>query len=479
MNKLTDSTSLQAFTNDSQPITPRQLVALLVSGAAYAALAYTTPRAEFGQLLGLFAVAFGAYAWLLHSRLPLRAGLLAALLLRLLWLPALPSLSDDYHRFRWDGLLVANGLNPYQYRPDQATVQGSVPDFRAAAELQASAIQKSATNNQQPTTDTQLQTIYSKLNSPHYYSVYPPVCQAVFGVASGIFPGNERDAVLLMRLVLVLAEATTAGLLLVLLRQLALPPQRALWYLLNPLVLVELTGNLHFEALVVALLLLALWLLIRGRWVVSAGVLGLAVGTKLLPLLLLPLLLRRLGWWRTVAYGTLTLLTVALLFVPFVSAELARNIGRSLDLYFRSFEFNASVYYLLRAGGYWLTGYNQIARIGPALALGSMAWIMLLTFGEKRPTWLTLPATLLLLLTGYYLLATIVHPWYLTPLLALSVFTRYRYAFVWSGLVVLSYAAYQTTAYTENPWLLALEYGGLLGAIVWDYRQRRPLLSAV
>jgi hypothetical protein len=147
-------------------------------------------------------------------------------------------------------------------------------------------------------------------------------------------------------------------------------------------------------------------------------------------------------------------------------------------LYFRSFEFNASVYYLLRAGGYWLTGYNQIARIGPALALGSGAWILLLTFGEKRPTWGTLPAALLLLLTGYYLLATIVHPWYLTPLVALSVFTRYRYTFVWSGLVVLSYAAYQTTAYTEQPGLLALEYGGLLGAMVWDFWHRPAARAA-
>ncbi|AII54155.1 glycosyltransferase 87 family protein [Hymenobacter sp. APR13] len=467
MNKLTDNNSPKPLANDSRPITGRQALALLVSGGAYAGLAYATPRAEFGLLLGLLAVAFGAYAWLLHSRLPLWAGLLAALLLRLLWLPALPALSDDYHRFRWDGLLVAAGLNPYQYRPDELVADDS------AAGVQANPTSpQPATTLLQPAAE-ELQTLYPRLNSPHYYSVYPPVCQAVFGVASGIFPAHERGAVLLMRLVLLLAEAATAGLLLALLRQLGLPRQRALWYLLNPLVLVELTGNLHFEALVVALLLLALWLLARGHWAVSAGALGLAVGTKLLPLLLLPLLLRRLGWWRTAAYGALTLLTVALLFAPFVSAELARNIGRSLNLYFRSFEFNASVYYLLRAGGYYLTGYNQIARIGPALALGSVAWILLLTFGEKRPTWATLPATLLLLLTGYYLLATIVHPWYLTPLLALSVFTRYRYAFVWSGLIVLSYAAYQTTAYTENPWLLALEYGVLLGAMVWDYRQQR------
>ncbi len=51
--------------------------------------------------------------------MPLRQGLLAALLLRLLWLPALPTFSDDYHRFRWDGLLLTEGLNPFRYRPDE------------------------------------------------------------------------------------------------------------------------------------------------------------------------------------------------------------------------------------------------------------------------------------------------------------------------------------------------------------------------
>ena len=47
-----------------------QAVALLLSGAAYAGLAYATPRANFGQVLGLFGVALLAYAWLLRSRLP-------------------------------------------------------------------------------------------------------------------------------------------------------------------------------------------------------------------------------------------------------------------------------------------------------------------------------------------------------------------------------------------------------------------------
>ncbi|HLK97818.1 MAG TPA: glycosyltransferase 87 family protein, partial [Hymenobacter sp.] len=369
-------------------------------------------------------------------------------------------------------LLVASGVNPFQYRPEEL-VSGSNP-------LAISLHEQSKPNAKQRTTNNeQLNILYPRLNSPHYYSVYPPVCQAVFGLASGIFPVNERGAVMLMRLLLLLAEAATAGLLLALLRHFRLPSERALWYLLNPLVIVELTGNLHFEALVVTFLLLAFWLLVRGRWPWAAGALGLAVSTKLLPLLVLPLLIRRLNGWRFVGFAALTGLAVLLLFAPFVSAELVRNIGRSLNLYFRSFEFNASFYYVLRASGYWLTGYNQIARIGPALALLVVGITGALVVSEKRPDWATLPRALLLLLTAYYLLATVVHPWYLTPLVVLSVFTPYRYALVWSGLAVLSYAAYQTAAYTENPGLLALEYGGLLLAIVYDWRRIRTATAAL
>ena len=448
-----------------------QVPALLVCAACYLGLAYYTPRANFGQLLALFGLAFGAYAYLLRTGLPLRLGLVAALLLRLLWLPALPTLSDDYHRFRWDGLLVAAGQNPYLHRPDEFLLPVGSCQLPASAHLFGSQKESRllATSNAQretdlATTNQQLATEYPLLNSPHYYSVYPPVCQALFGAAAWLQPSSARGFVVWLRMVVLLAEAGSAALLLALLRRLGQPPTQALWYLLNPLVIVELTGNLHFEALMICLWLLAIWLLGRGRgrgtW--AAGTLGLAVGTKLLPVLMLPLLVRRLGWQRAVGYGAVAGATVAALFAPFVSAALVRNIGRSLELYFHSFEFNASVYYLLRASGYYFKGYNIIATLGPALAATSAAAGLLLAYSERRPTLATLPRALLLLLTAYYLLATTVHPWYLTPLVALSTLTSYRYALVWSGLAVLSYAAYQTSAYAENLWLVGLEYGVML-----------------
>jgi hypothetical protein len=40
----------------------------------------------------------------------------------------------------------------------------------------------------------------------------------------------------------------------------------------------------------------------------------------------------------------------------------------------------------------------------------------------------------------------------------LSVITGYRFSIVWSLVVVLSYATYQTKMYEENLWLTAVEY---------------------
>lgn len=445
-----------------------QTAALLLSGVAYAGLAYATPRAQFGQLAGLFALALLAYGWLLHSRLPWRWGLGAALLFRLLWLPAQPAFSDDIYRFRWDGLLVANGVNPFQFRPDEIIADGA----RAAL----------PTEQTRTRALPQLQQLYRQLNSPHYYSVYPPVCQFLFGAAARLFPTSEAGFAICLRVVILAAEAGSAWLLLALLPALGAPPERALRYLLHPLVVVELTGNLHVEALMVFLLLLALWLLSRGRWRRSALALGLGVATKLLPLLALPLLVRRLGWRRFSGYAATTAGTVAALFIPFLSLGLFGNISRSLNLYFRSFEFNASIYYLLRPIGYWLTTYNQIAVIGPILALvGSLTGLVLAT-RERRPNLAGLPQTLLLLLTAYYALATTVHPWYLTFLVVLSALSRFRFPLVWGGLAVLSYAAYRTSANAENLWLVGVEYmvtfGVLAAEVVSGPKKDQPAPDA-
>lgn len=425
----------------------------VLSAAAYGLLAYFTPRTQFYQLLLLFALAFAGYLLLLRSKPGLLTGVLLALGLRLVFLAAAPQLSDDYFRFLWDGALVLQGESPYLYLPADllAEKEGSLPGISQA--------------------------LFSKLNSPRYYSVYPPVCQAVFGLARWLAGDSLAGAILVMRLVLLAAEAGTMLLLVRALRFWQQPVERAWLYAFNPLVIVELTGNLHFEALMIFFLAASLYWLWQGRWQLSALALGLSIGVKLLPLMFLPFFLAYLGWRRFWGYGGLVALVVVVLFLPFLSPELIRHFSNSLNLYFQKFEFNASWYYLLRWLGYQVVGYNLISLTGPLLSLSTVVLIAWLAWRQPQ-TGRHLPGNLLLALSVYLFLATVVHPWYVTTLVMLACLAPWRYPLVWSALAVLSYAAYQTQTYQENLWLVAIEYLLVYATLLAELsRQRRLVVS--
>jgi len=208
-----------------------------------------------------------------------------------------------------------------------------------------------------------------------------------------------------VRLALLLADAGAAALLLWLLPQAGWPRRRALAYLLHPLVVVEIAGSVHMEGVVVCFLLLVGALLARRRLALAAG--ALAVATKLLPLLAVPLLARHLGWARLRRFGLVLAGSLLLLFLPFLSGHLLGNIGRSLNLYFQRFEFNASVFYVLRALGNRLVGYDLVGSLGPLLGVGAAG---LTLWRAGRPALASLPHWLLLTLSGYLVLATTVHP---------------------------------------------------------------------
>ncbi|GAB3977224.1 hypothetical protein GCM10028806_38250 [Spirosoma terrae] len=444
-------------------ITPFRIGWLLLSLTLYTLIGYGVSRPQFNLLILLYGLSFWGYVritrplWSDASQPsitkpePDRFLFLAALLFRVSLLAVVPNLSDDYVRFIWDGHLVANGYNPYLYLPSQII---HTP-LAAKAGL----------------TDS----LYQGLNSPDYFTVYPPINQALFGLAALLSPQNLLGNLIGLRIPILLAELGTLWLLISLLSRFGKNPNLALLYALNPLVILELTGNLHYEAVLIFFALLAVWLYLQKRWVVSAFALAASIGTKLLPLLFFPLLIRYVGWKRAIVYETITLSVVGLLFVPFIDLDLVKNVFTSLDLYFQKFEFNASIYYLIRAVGYVLTGHSIIKEAGQFLfvliAFGTIA-IAIWSRGETSSR--KLLTQLLLTLSLYWLLSTTVHPWYITSLVAISVFTPFRYPFIWSGLIILSYGAYQTYPYNENLPLIGLEYGLLVGFIVYEWQKQKP-----
>ena len=68
----------------------------------------------------------------------------------------------------------------------------------------------------------------------------------------------------------------------------------------------------------------------------------------------------------------------------------------------------------------------------------------------------------------YYLFTTILHPWYISTLLALCVFTNFRFMIVWSFMIFFTYAGYTREGFSENLWLIALEYFSVLGFFSYE-----------
>ncbi len=429
-------------------------ILLCLSAIGYAALAYFTPREQFTQLLLLYTVLFAFYVYTINQKIPVWHGITAAILLRLVLLAAVPNLSDDYFRFVWDGRLTAAGISPYLHLPSYYIGTGApaVPGISLA--------------------------LYEQLNSPSYFSVYPPLLQAVFWLAAGIAGGNMFASIVVMRIVLLLAETGSILLLLRILRKMGLSDKHVFLYALNPLVIIELTGNLHFEALLIFFLLLTFYLLFYQRHLLAGVAFGAAVATKLLPLMFLPFVLRRLGWQKFLLFLCALLLTVVLLFYPLVSQEIILNILQSINLYFLRFEFNASFYYLLRWLGFALTGTNWIYVLGPLLSCITLLLILALASSKRLGSLRRMAGYMAAALTIYLLLSTTVHPWYITTLVALTAMSNFRYAIVWSGLAILSYAAYRTASYEENLGLVALEYTVVFFWLLVElhlYRQHRRL----
>ncbi|MBC7381499.1 MAG: hypothetical protein H7296_00700 [Bacteroidia bacterium] len=409
---------------------------MAIFATASVMLCYITKRENFIQLITLYSFLFLLFYILYnsaldHQRIYLLVG--CAFACRFLLLFSLPNLSDDYFRFIWDGQLLHAGLLPFDQLPVHIS-PGNYLHYGLNKE------------------------VYTGLNSASYYSVYPPVLQLVFYLSTW-FTNNTNGSLIIMKLIILLAETGNVYLMLKLLKCFKLPLKNVLLYVLNPLVIIELCGNIHFESLMLFFLLLSVWFFISQKLLVSSILFSLAVCTKLLPLMFLPFMFLLAGFKKGFIYCLSVCLISSILFLPFISKGFIAHIFSSVSLYFQSFEFNAGIYYLVRWIGFKVIGYNIIASAGLLLSLISFLTILIISVKNKnKDNYFT---GLLFIITSYLLFTTTVHPWYLTSLVGLSVFTKYRFIIVWSALIPLSYVTYKTIPYAENLLVVFLEYAAV------------------
>ncbi|MFG6685697.1 mannosyltransferase [Mariniflexile sp. HNIBRBA6329] len=247
------------------------LLLAFLSVLFYFAFAYNLVRTDYIKLITLYSVLFFVFyklVQLLKTQIIFLTWL--AFAFRAIFILAIPNLSQDFYRFIWDGRMILAGFNPYLHNVESFISMGEFPVAQAQ----------------------ELHQGMGALNASHFTN-YPPINQLCFAIAALFSGTNILGSVIVMRLLIIAADLGTLFFGKKLLNKLNIPAHHIFWYVLNPFIIIELTGNLHFEGVMIFFLIWSLYLLHLGKWQMAAVILAFSIATKLIPLMFLPLLF----WW--------------------------------------------------------------------------------------------------------------------------------------------------------------------------------------
>lgn len=316
----------------------------VVSVAGYTAIAISgqslhdegSGGASLLAILALFAVCFVCYLVAIRAAAlaPQDARLLtiivgAAIVFRGLLLFSDPIEEIDLYRYVWDGAVSTSGVNPFRYSPEQ------VVSATADQQLPADLARLVRLRNESP----ELRAVLARVHYGQLPTIYPPVSQAVFAVATWSMPHSASlvGRLTIMKAWFVLFDLATMALVIQLLRFCGQPVGLCVAYAWCPLVIKEIANSGHLDSLAVFLTTLSLswWVRALGltpdrenprpavrsnlAWL-AAAVLGLAVGAKLYPLVIAPLVLvshvARCGWRKTIGPAILFAVITAIVLWP-------------------------------------------------------------------------------------------------------------------------------------------------------------------
>lgn len=390
-----------------------------------AVMIYAAGRPAFRAVFIGFGVASGIGVGMLWLRgglsLSWTLGLAAGARLLAFVLP--PTLSDDAYRYIWDGLVQHAGINPYRFVPADAALAG----------LQ----------------DTPL---FELLNSAEYFSVYPPLSQFVFFLGGWAYDGDWITSYYVIKAVFVAAEWAA-----VLLLSRMTSARMLMLYALHPLVIIEVAGQGHTEALMVAALVLALWCVRRQKPAWASVAIGAAAMAKLYPVVLFPLLMRRYRW-RGFWPGALLIVGVSM---PYAAPYVVPHVLDSLRLYTALFEFNAGLYFAGKELLWAVTGSDWSKTLGPILSGGYVALLPVVYLLDARQNW-SLSRAMLVVLGLFLVLTTTVHPWYLLAVLPLLPLQRQvGWHWIWLATIAIgTYALYRPGGEAWYWTFVVLGWGG-------------------
>lgn len=363
-----------------------------------------------------------------------------AIALRLFALSFPPLLSSDIYRYVWDGMVQAAGINPYRY----------IPSDPALASLRDLAI-------------------YPHINRADYApTIYPPVAQVFFLLATR-FGANT----LAMRAALLVCEAVSVFIILLLLKRVDRPQTRIVAYLWHPLPIWEIANSGHVDALMVCLMLIGIWLAVSGRAISGAIAIALAGLVKPFALPALAAVWRPWNWKMILA----VLSTVALCYMPYLSV--GANVLGFLTKGYLSEEGVSS------GAGLWLLSLWRLlfgTHLGDVAVYAAVAALTLLLLAlsiwrhPERSTASALAGINMLLLATLLLLSPN-WPWYFLPVVPFVVLCGSAPAWAATVGAILLTNEVWTDFQMSTMLVKSVIFGAVLLSALWSERPTKARAS--
>ncbi len=304
--------------------------------------------------------------------------ILFGILFRATLIPTMPTTSPDVYRYIWEGKIIYNGYNPYEFSPDAVQLTELRDD------------------------------LYSKVTFKDLPTIYPPAAQIIF-LASYSLTGNSLTG---LKLIYLLCEIITMIFLVKLLTLKGKNPNLVMLYAWLPLPVMEYFVNAHIDAAGIMLLILFLYFLEKGKMLPSVLAFTFAFLTKLYPVFLIPLLVKKLRAQRFLYFILIFTFTSILFYFPFI--EGSQSVTKMLNIFVNRWEFNASVYYLLKA----LIPDGETAR----LICGILLFI---SIGYIASYYKDFVKGVFGVLLAVLILSPVLYPWYLGWISAINPFVGF------------------------------------------------------
>ncbi len=381
---------------------------------------------------------FGAVGYILLVWVVMRAPSSASLGSWRLWLIGCAFLrvipmgvepTDDANRYLWEGRIQLAGFNPYVHAPDDP----------ALAYLRD---------------DT-----WKNINHPDYPAIYPPVAEVEFFAAAALHPSIHA-----IKALHVLWDAMVVGILGLCLRRLGHRPHLAVLYGLCPLVLSAFAVQGHIDSLMLLFVALCVWAVIENKTNVAGVALGLAIATKLIPIIFLPWFVFHRPRAAMVAVGV-----VVASYIPYLSA--------GTDLFSSLARFGGGNEFFSLLGTLGITNFETDAeRVLVVAVLGAVVLLMGALIPRVHHFIASSTGALLMLMP-------VVHYWYFAwVLLVVPLTIRARWIAASLSMVAYFEAAHrlQTTGTWAMPdWTMKVVWGAWAAGVFADLLLSRRLRRRV